>query len=69
MKLKCKGFRRYGGVFSLGPVKWEQCKATPTVMIKVKNVKETQPACNHCWQELIDSDEQEIESVEPIVEE
>tara|TARA_Y100000310_G_scaffold56232_1_gene51603 strand:+ start:31532 stop:31816 length:285 start_codon:yes stop_codon:yes gene_type:complete len=67
--LKCNGYRRYGGAFTLGNPEWEKCRETPTVMIKVKNVKKAMPACPHCWQELLDSDDdaQEIESVEPII--
>lgn len=49
---RCEGWRRYGGAFSLGPVKWEQCKALATVMITFKDPetrkKKTLPACKEC---------------------
>ncbi len=50
---RCEGFRRYGGAFTLGPVRWEQCRETATVMLTVKQDGETQtlPACPTCWEE------------------
>lgn len=50
--MRCEGWRRYGGAFTLGPVKWEQCKEDAIVMLKVKQEKtEELPACLHCWNE------------------
>jgi len=64
---RCEGWRRHGGAFTLGPVKWEQCPSEATVMLTVKQQGETQtmPACNTCWQECIEN-KIEIVSAEPI---
>jgi hypothetical protein len=50
---RCEGFRRHGGAFSLGPVTWEQCCETATVLLTVTQDGETQtlPACPTCWEE------------------
>lgn len=53
-KPRCEGWRRYGGAFTLGPVRWEQCKEKATVMVTVKQEggpKKTLPACDHCLRE------------------
>jgi hypothetical protein len=56
---RCQGWRRYGGAFTLGPVRWEQCKEKPTVMLRFKDKEDgkvrTMPACQKCWQECIDT--------------
>lgn len=55
---RCEGFRRYGGAFTLGPVKWEQCKNDATVMLKLAQDNEPAkdfPACNECWQEALEN--------------
>lgn len=68
MALRCEGHRRYGGAFTLGPVKWVQCENDACVMITVTQGGETQtlPACIDCWWEAIGNDAIEIESVTPI---
>jgi hypothetical protein len=50
---RCEGYRRYGGAWTLGPVKWQQCTATATVMLTIKQdgKKQKLPACPKCWQE------------------
>ncbi len=71
--MRCEGWERKGGIFTLGPVKWEQCKNEAVVMIEIKREGEdTQklPACHECWQKLIDGKDQDgakIVSVEPIM--
>ncbi len=52
---RCEGFRRYGGAFSLGPVTWEQCRETATVMLTIREKKHrgTFPACQTCWNEAL----------------
>ncbi len=57
MKPRCEGFRRYGGAFSMGPVRWEQCHDAATVMLEVKQGDNTQilPACQVCWEEARDT--------------
>lgn len=68
MKTKrCEGWRRYGGAFTFGPVKWEQCKNEGIVFIKFKDdgkIK-TLPACKECWNECL-SNGIEIIEVRPI---
>ncbi len=67
--MKCEGYRRSGGVFTFGPVKWVQCENTATVKIKFKQRDEpidTLPACNDCWQECIKGKNVNILSVTPI---
>lgn len=53
--IRCEGWRRYGGAFTLGPVHWEQCKEKAVVMIKVKQEGKVDllPACMTCWHEAI----------------
>lgn len=64
---QCQGWRRYGGAFTFGPVKWEQCKDMPTVMLKVKQGGKTEEmlACPACWQESI-ANQLEIVGATPI---
>jgi hypothetical protein len=53
----CGGWRRYGGAFTLSPIKWEKCKETPTVMLwfKQHGRVDVMPACNECWAECINT--------------
>lgn len=53
--MRCEGYRRYGGAFSLGPVTWEQCKEEAAVIMKCEQEKKvsTFPACFTCWEEAI----------------
>lgn len=51
-KTRCEGWRRYGGAFTLGPVRWEQCKNDATVTLTVEQeTTERMPACMECWRE------------------
>lgn len=53
-KTRCDGWRRYGGAFTLGPVKWEQCKNDATVLLTIEQdgeVLKDSPACAECWKE------------------
>ena len=53
--MRCEGWRRYGGAFTFGPVKWEQCKNEAVVVLKVKQEKtEDLPSCIDCWNEAIE---------------
>ena len=55
---ECGGERRYGGVFTFGPVKWEKCKNKPIVIIQIQHKnKQTEniPACLECWKECIEN--------------
>ena len=52
-KVRCEGYRRYGGAFSLGPPVWRQCENDATVILKIEqdgNVGDL-PGCHECWKE------------------
>lgn len=67
--MRCEGYRRHGGVFTLGPVTWEQCDndATVTLTVVQDGEESTLPGCVTCWNECIERGI-EIKSVAPIVE-
>lgn len=51
---QCDGRRRYGGAFTLGPPRWEQCTNAATVLLTLEQDGETltdSPACATCWAE------------------
>jgi len=53
--MRCEGWKRRGGVFTLGPMQWSQCENDATVMLTVAQEKEeTLSACNECWKEGIE---------------
>lgn len=54
--MQCEGWIRTGGAFTLGPVKWEQCKSDAVVELTViqDEKQETFPACQICWKEGIE---------------
>jgi len=61
--MRCEGWVRHGGAFTLGPVTWKQCENTATVQLTVRqrhgaqghNSGETgeneqsYPVCADCW--------------------
>ncbi len=50
--MRCKGWRRNGGAFTLGPVNWERCPNDAIAMLTIKQEKvEELPACKTCWLE------------------
>ena len=52
VKTRCEGYRRYGGAFTLGPVRWEQCKNDAAVTLTVEQeTTERMRACMECWNE------------------
>jgi len=55
--MQCEGWRRTGGAFTLGPVKWEQCTNDAIVTIEVTQDGKTEkmPACLKCWNEAIET--------------
>jgi hypothetical protein len=65
--MRCEGWRRTGGAFTFGPVKWEQCTedAIVNLVVTQKDKQETLPACKTCWQECIDN-KIEINEAKPI---
>jgi hypothetical protein len=68
--MQCEGWRRTGGAFTFGPVKWEQCENSALVMLTVvQNAKKEElPACRKCWNEAIEN-KIEISAVVPLPEE
>ena len=65
--MRCEGWRRYGGAFSIGLPEWRQCDNDGIALIKTTNNDKPLPCCNICWNE-IKKNEIIIESVEPIPE-
>jgi len=66
--MRCEGWRRYGGAFTLGPVRWEQCKDEATIKLTTtEDGKEiVRPACQVCWKEACSSKAIHILKAEPI---
>ena len=63
-KQQCEGWKRTGGAFSFGPVRWDQCENDATVTLTVKQKEESGckwvklkplPSCTDCWNECIES--------------
>lgn len=56
--IRCEGWRRYGGAFTLGPVTWKQCEEAAIVQLKFRQdgKVDTLPACQTCWDECIEND-------------
>ena len=53
--MRCEGWCRKGGAFTLGPVKWSQCENEAAVMLLVKQeTEEGFPTCMECWREAIE---------------
>jgi len=54
--MRCEGYRRKGGAFTLGPVQWVQCENEAVVMIECKQDGEieTFPACQKCFDEALE---------------
>jgi hypothetical protein len=53
--MRCEGWRRKGGAFTLGPTKWSQCENQSVVMLRVKQETEEElSACMECWKEAIE---------------
>lgn len=63
-KPRCEGYRRYGGAFTLGPVRWEQCNEEGIVVLHIAGCEPT-PACSKCWKEAIEN-KLPIESADPL---
>ena len=55
MLTQCEGYRRTGGAFSFGPVKWAQCKEHAVFMLEFIQEKkeERMPACMTCLNEAL----------------
>ena len=68
MTKQCEGWRRSGGAFSFGPVKWEQCKKDAVVeLVVIQDKKETTiPSCMICWDKAMGNDKIKIKHAEPL---
>lgn len=66
---RCEGWRRRGGMMTLGLPTWEQCKEPGTVMLKFRQDGKVQtlPACAKCWEECRSKDSIEILEAKPIL--
>jgi hypothetical protein len=55
--VRCEGWTRTGGAFTLGAAVWSQCFNNAVVILEVeqtengKTVVTKQPACIDCWKE------------------
>lgn len=49
----CEGYRRYGGAFTLGPVRWEPCTEPAVVKLRLTQDGKAKVcyACKVCWDE------------------
>jgi hypothetical protein len=61
--MQCEGYRRTGGAFTIGPVKWEQCPNDAVVKLTVlqdPNDEDSEtavfPACLKCWKEALENE-------------
>lgn len=64
--MRCEGWTRKGGVFTLGSISWSQCENEAIVMLEVEQEKvEKQPACMTCWKKGI-KEGIKILSIEPL---
>ena len=65
---QCDGWRRYGGAFTLGPPKWEQCTNEATVELEIvqDGKKSEMAACNLCWEEACNTPSITIKSALPL---
>lgn len=64
--MRCEGWTRHGGAFTLGPATWSQCENDGVVLLRVKQDKvETLPACTGCWGKIKEAGIK-ILSVDPI---
>lgn len=66
--MRCEGWRRTYGAFSLGPVDWYQCENDGTVMLKLDQGGEISelPACQHCWNECLETKGIEVLEAKPL---
>ena len=50
---RCMGQRRYGGAFTLGPVRWERCKNPAVFIVDTEDDKGPfrTTICLECWKE------------------
>ena len=64
--VRCEGWTRKGGAFSLGPVVWSQCEnvATRLHCINQGDGEEIMPSCEECTVEAIDNGIKILESIQ-----
>lgn len=70
INLRCEGYRRRGGAFTLGPVPWEQCTndaiVTITAYQKEEPTEYTGPFCMTCWKEALGNPDIKVLKVVPL---
>jgi hypothetical protein len=68
--VRCQGWRRDGGAFTFGPVRWAQCREEAVVELEVRNYGQAKfkklPACLTCWKEALKTDGMEVKKVRPL---
>lgn len=53
--MKCEGWTRKGGAFTLGLPVWSQCESEAIVMIELEQEEiEILPGCTICWEKAIE---------------
>lgn len=55
--IRCDGWRRHGGAFTIGRPVWSQCENDATVLLTIEQegkVLTDSPACAECWAEGIE---------------
>lgn len=68
--IRCEGWRRKGGMMTLGNPEWRQCQNEATVKITFKQGKEPEkelPGCSFCWEDCERNDNIKIVSVTPLI--
>lgn len=69
MPLRCDAWRRHGGAFTFGPVRWHRCTNNATVLLTVEQEGEVtldSPTCDTCWRESMSAEKITIKEVKPI---
>lgn len=67
-RIRCEGYHRRGGAFTIGVPQWEQCKEMAIVQLVVnqEGKESTLPACEHCWKEARSRPVIQILEVKPL---
>lgn len=66
--IRCEGWYRNGGAFTLGPVYWEQCANHATFRVRTVQDKKTNtlPCCPFCLEEARKTPDIKILSVKKL---
>ena len=70
--MRCEGWTRKGGAFTLGAPEWKQCENEAVVNLTFEQDGEiqTMPACLDCWKtaKTADYSQAKVVAAEPIIE-